>query len=458
MPTELPLPELGEGITEADVIRILVREGEPISVGQPLVTIETEKATVDVPADSAGTVLAVLVANGQTILPGQPLVSIDTGTTAAAAARPAPEVTSMTSTPTPTPAAPPAPIEASIDVEPAPTAAVATPPPALTPTATPTPTPTPTPVDGAPRAFAAPSVRRFAREIGVDVQRVPGSGPAGRIDVEDVKRFARERSDMSPTPARPSASEQPALPDFSAFGPVEREPLSRFRRTVARNMSTAWSQIPHVTLFATADLTALEAMRRTYRDAASKAGGTLTLSALLVKLVATALQQHPRLNSSLDTTSDELVLKHYYHIGLAVETERGLAVSVLRDVDQKDIIQLAVELRGIADRLKENALTIEEMRGASFTISSLETLGVSHFTPIVNWPEVAILGIGRDHDLPSYEDEELHSRRRLALSLSFDHRVIDGADGARFLRSLVNAMHDPSIIEPARDDGAEEPA
>jgi pyruvate dehydrogenase E2 component (dihydrolipoamide acetyltransferase) len=258
-----------------------------------------------------------------------------------------------------------------------------------------------------------------------------------------VKRYARTRA------GAPAEAQTPALPDFSPYGPTEREPLSRFRRTVARNMANAWAQIPHVTLFHTADLTALEAMRREYRDAAAKAGGTLTTTALILKVVASALQQFPQFNASLDAATEELVLKRYIHLGLAVETERGLAVPVIRDVDQKDILQLSVDLKGIAERQKQNALTIEEMRGASFTITSLETLGVGHFTPLINWPEVAILGIGRDTDLPSYENEELHPRRRLALSLSFDHRVVDGADGARFLRWLVNAMDDPSVIAPA---------
>ncbi len=445
MPTDVRLPELGESIKEADVIRILVREGQTITVGQPLVTIETEKATVDVPSEVAGTVLGVLVTDGQTIQPGQPLISIEHSGTAE---------TSPTSTPAPA-AAPVAAAPVAAVPAPAPPpiaspAAEASPPPAPAAPRIPSapdaaaPPPAP-PAPGATPAFAAPIVRQFAREIGVDIQAVPGSGPGGRIDAEDVKRFARMRA-ASP---QPTTTEVPALPDFTQFGPIEREPLSRFRRTVARNMAQSWAQIPHVTVFHSADLTALEALRRKYRDAASKAGGTLTLSALLVKLVATALQHHPQFNASLDAETNELVLKRYFHIGLAVETERGLAVSVLRDVDQKDIIQLAVEMRGVADRVKENALTIEEMRGASFTISSLETLGISHFTPLINWPEVAILGIGRDTDLPSYENEELHTRRRLALSLSFDHRVIDGADGARFLRWLVNAMHDPSVIDPA---------
>jgi pyruvate dehydrogenase E2 component (dihydrolipoamide acetyltransferase) len=316
------------------------------------------------------------------------------------------------------------------------------------------PQPTPYVAPAAPQAaeaaFAAPSVRRLAREIGVDIAAVRGSGPGGRIDEDDVKRHARERAANGTS----SLGTSPALPDFAAFGPVEREPLSRFRRTVARNMATSAAEIPQVTLFHTADLTAVEALRRQERDAVAKAGGTLTTSVILVKLVALALRAFPHFNASLDVAAGELVVKGYVHVGLAVDTDRGLAVSVFRDADRKSLADLAVELRGIADRAKENALTIEEMRGASFTITSLETLGIGHFTPLINWPEVAILGVGRDTDLPAYDNEELHPRRRMALSLSFDHRVVDGADAARFLRWLVNAIHDPQPLLAAEGGAA----
>jgi pyruvate dehydrogenase E2 component (dihydrolipoamide acetyltransferase) len=224
-------------------------------------------------------------------------------------------------------------------------------------------------------------------------------------------------------------------------------PRSRFRRTVARNMTATWAQVPLVTLFATADTGAFEAVRRRYRDAASKAGGTITDGVLLMKLVGAALAQFPHFNASYDEGAQELIVKRFVHIGLAVDTDRGLVVPVVRDVDKKSIVDLAVDFRGISDRVKSNSLTLDEMRGASFTISSLETLGVSHFTPLVNWPEVAILGIGREADMPSYEREELRVHKRVALSLSLDHRVVDGADGARFLRWLVNAIHEPTMLE-----------
>lgn len=460
MPTEFRLPELGEGIVEADVIRVLVHPGDAVAIDQPIVTIETEKATVDVPSSVAGTVVQVAVTEGQTVSPGALLFTLDAIATAAVPPAPAPTPAPEAPEAPPAPPAPPAPTPPPAAE--APPAPVSPPPPA---------TPAPTPPPAAPAApsalqpapyaapassqaseaaFAAPSVRRLAREIGVDIAAVRGSGPGGRIDEDDVKRHAREHA----TNSGGSLGASPALPDFSAFGPVEREPLSRFRRTVARNMATSAAEIPQVTLFHTADLTAVEALRRQERDATSKAGGTLTTSVILVKLVALALREFPHFNASLDAAAQELVLKRYVHVGLAVDTDRGLAVSVFRDADRKSLADLAVELRGIADRAKQNALTIEEMRGASFTITSLETLGIGHFTPLINWPEVAILGVGRDTDLPAYDNEELHPRRRMALSLSFDHRVVDGADAARFLRWLVNAIHDPQPVLAAAEGGA----
>jgi pyruvate dehydrogenase E2 component (dihydrolipoamide acetyltransferase) len=208
-------------------------------------------------------------------------------------------------------------------------------------------------------------------------------------------------------------------------------------------MTTSWDNIPHVTLFHTADVTELEEVRRRYRDRAREAGGNLTLSVVLLKIVAAALKANPRFNSSLDLETNELILKRYYHIGMAVDTERGLAVPVIRDVDEKNIIELSVEMAGIAERARENKLTLDEMRGAAFTISNLGSLGTGHFTPLINWPEVALLGVGRAEQVPVYVDGELQPRLRLPLSLSHDHRVVDGADGARFLNWMTDAIREP---------------
>jgi pyruvate dehydrogenase E2 component (dihydrolipoamide acetyltransferase) len=472
MTVEFKLPDLGEGIDEADILTVLVHEGDTVAVDQAIVTIETEKATVDVPSSVAGKVAQIHVADGQTVKPGQVLLTLE-------------EAGAQAATPTPQPAEPAA-QEAAEPARSEPEPRGETPQPEGAPveetsaelrlerpaeevTATAAPAPAPQPAPPAPRpnepspppfpptegapAFAAPSVRQFAREIGVDIREVQGSGPGGRIDEEDVKQHARSRSAAAPAPA-PRGPEEvagqlaaaapiPSLPDFSQFGHIDREPLSRFRRTVARNRTTSWSNIPHVTLFDTADVTELEEVRRRYRDRAREAGGNLTLSVVLLKIVAAALKANPRFNSSLDLETNELIVKRYYHIGMAVDTERGLAVPVIRDVDEKNIIELSVEMAGIAGRARENKLTLDEMRGATFTISNLGSLGTGHFTPLVNWPEVALLGVGRAEEVPVYIEGQLQPRLRLPLSLSLDHRVVDGADGARFLNWISDAIDEP---------------
>jgi pyruvate dehydrogenase E2 component (dihydrolipoamide acetyltransferase) len=486
MTVEFKLPDLGEGIDEADILEVLVREGDSVAVDQAVLTIETEKATIDVPASAAGTVSKVHVAPGDTVRPGQLLITFEE----AGAQAVAPEATSSgaaqsaapsEAAPAPSTSEPRAetrePAEAPVEetraelslerpeaeaaaVEAAPTSAAAEPTPPNGGKAgeggSPQPRTPPPPTDGAP-AFASPSVRQFAREIGVDIRDVLGSGPGGRIDEEDVKRHARERptraasqAQTAETPATSAAATppatQPALPDFAQFGHIDREPLSRFRRTVARNMTTSWTGIPHVTLFDTADVTELEEVRRRYRDRAREAGGNLTLSVVLLKIVAAALKANPRFNSSIDLDTNELILKRYYHIGMAVDTERGLAVPVIRDVDEKNIIELAVEMNGIAERARENKLTLDEMRGATFTISNLGSLGTGHFTPLVNWPEVALLGVGRAEQTPVYTDGQWQPRLQLPLSLSIDHRVVDGADGARFLNWIIEAIREPLVL------------
>ncbi|MBM3139863.1 MAG: branched-chain alpha-keto acid dehydrogenase subunit E2, partial [Chloroflexi bacterium] len=300
--------------------------------------------------------------------------------------------------------------------------------------------------------FAAPSVRRFAREVGVSIAEVAGTGPGGRITEEDVKRHARSR----PAPAaaaepafRTAAAAIPApapLPDFSQWGPVDRDPLTRLRRTVARNMATSWSHIPHVTLQHWADITELEEMRQQYKDRARQAGGNLTISVVMIKIAAAALKAHPTFNASLDLESNELILKRYYDIGVAVDTERGLVVPVIRRVDDKNIIELSIELNQIAERARTNTLTLEEMRGATFTVTNLGSLGTGHFSPIINFPEVAVLGLGRAERVPVWTGGEWKPRLRMPLSITFDHRVIDGADGARFMSWIVEAVDNPLML------------
>ena len=421
-----------------------------IAVDQSVIEIETEKATLDVPAEGAGTVLQVHVKAGQTIKVGQPLITVEEAPAAGAA--PAAAAAAPEAPVTASPAAPLAEAEAETV-------------PATAPAATPAPVAPLPPALSAPEAadqpavFAAPSVRKFAREIGVDVRRVAGSGPAGRISLEDVKRHAREAqagaaasatTDVSPS----GAPVAPPLPDFGRYGAVEEKPLSRFRRTVARNMTLSWSQVPHVTLFHTADVTQLEAARQEVKEAAAEAGGSLTITTALLKIVAGALREHPRVNASLDAASGQVLLKHYYHLGVAVDTERGLVVPVVRDVDRKSLLEVAVELAALAGKAREAKLALEEMRGASFTITNLGGLGTGHFTPIINYPEVAILGVGRAERTLVEADEGYQTRLRLPLSLSFDHRVIDGADAARFMSSVVTAIEGTTVFELDREGPA----
>lgn len=437
---EFRLPDLGEGITEADVLKVYVAPGDTVAVDQPIMEIETEKATLDVPSGVAGTVTAVLVRAGQTIPVGAPLIEVGAGApaaTLATPAAPAPAAAAEAVAPPSIPATPPP------AAPPPPAAAAPTPPSPLTPV-------TPSAGGAIP---APPSVRKLAREVGVDVGRVTGSGPGGRITDDDVKRAARERSSApaastAGSEERRHASAARPLPDFAQWGGVSREPLSRLRRTVARNMAQSWAEIPHVHLYDRADITAMEALRQQFRERAKAAGGNLTISVMMLKVIAAALRAHPRLNASLDMDSHELILKQYVHLGVAVDTDRGLVVPKIEHVDQKNIIELSVELNELAERARTNELTLEEMRGSTFTVTNLGSFGTGHFDPIINWPEVAVLGLGRAQQTAVWDAERKTWEPRLLmpLSLGHDHRIIDGADGARFLTWIVEAIRNPLLM------------
>jgi pyruvate dehydrogenase E2 component (dihydrolipoamide acetyltransferase) len=318
-------------------------------------------------------------------------------------------------------------------------------------------------------APAAPAVRRLAREIGVDINEVPGTGVGDRISIEDVKEHARRiLSSVGPSAsgalAAPHRAARP-LPDFAKFGDVSREPWSNIRRATSEHLSHAWTTIPHVTQFDKADLTALEALRKKFRDQVTKAGGNLTVTAMLVRVLATAVKQFPQFNASIDTERGEIIFKQYVNIGVAVDTDRGLLVPVVRDADRKNITEIAVELQRLAERARERKLTVEDMSGGSMTISNLGGIGGTAFTPIVNWPEVAILGVSRGAIEPVWSpsgsgagaslgsggassgiDGSFEPRMMLPLSLSYDHRVIDGADAMRFLRWVVEAIEQPFLL------------
>jgi pyruvate dehydrogenase E2 component (dihydrolipoamide acetyltransferase) len=429
MPTDFKLPELGEGIKSADVLNVLVAPGDVIKKEQPVIEIESEKATAEVPSSVAGRVVEVRVKTGQKIKPGQVILTVEEGVTAAASPqKPA----------APAKAAPAA--KAAEPAKPAPAKAA----PAAAPA-------TSAKSDKEP-VFAAPSVRQFAREIGVDIRAVRGTGPDGRISMDDVKNHARsltKGSAAAPAPVAAGAApriEAPPPPDFTKFGEVTREPMNAVRRATVRQMSLSWSQIPHVTIFDRADVTAAEELRQQYKAKAEAAGGKLTITAMLLKVVGAALKAHPRLNASVDLAREELILKRYVNIGCAMDTPRGLVVPVIRDADKKSIMQFAVELAQTSDRVRAGKLGLNEMQGGTFTMTNLGALGTTYFTPIINYPEVAILGVGRAAPEASFADGVCRPRLILPLSLSFDHRVVDGADGARFLHWIVEALEKPLML------------
>ena len=445
------LPDLGEDIDEADVLQIYVSVGDLVAIEQPLLEIETEKATLDLPSPLSGTVTAIHVRSGDTIRPGDAVLHVEASTAS---------VASTPAIPSAAPQPPAAPSQTAPRREAEPTMSptietpVTGPPNAFTvplgaseSPALPAPPPL---VEGDPESqpvFASPSARRFAREIGVEIRAVRGSGPGGRIDLDDIKRHARERPSQTPLDGQAGLAPGP-LPDFSEFGAIERVAMSRLRRTIKRNMSVSWREVPHVTLHHTADVTELEQVRRDYRDRAEEAGGRLTITAILLKITAAALQAHPHANSSIDTETDELILKRYVHIGVAVDTPRGLVVPVIRDVDQKNIIQLSVELTDISERARSGGLGLQDFRGSSFTLTNLGGLGTGHFTPIIHHPNTAILGIGRAERRPIWSEplSDWEARSILPLSFTFDHRAMDGADGARFMTWIADVIRQPLVL------------
>ena len=289
-------------------------------------------------------------------------------------------------------------------------------------------------------AAAAPSTRQFAREVGVDIGAVPGSGPGGRISVDDVKAHLRaNRAGIAQ--GRP---QQAPLPNFEKWGSIERQPLNNIRIAAAEHLSNSWNTIPHVTIHDKADITSLEKMRQDSK--AKAAGGKLTLTAFLIKIAASALKVHPNFNSSIDLANKELVLKKFFNVGVAVDTERGLVVPVVRDADKKNVLQIAAELTQISEKARARKISPDDMQGSCFTITNLGGIGGGFFTPIVNLPEVAILGVGKAATEPVFVNGIFQPRLMMPLSLSFDHRVIDGADGARFLRWFIEAIQQPALM------------
>jgi pyruvate dehydrogenase E2 component (dihydrolipoamide acetyltransferase) len=409
-------------------------------VDQPVLELETDKATVEVPSSVAGVIKEVHVKVGETVQVDQVVLTLE-------GAAPADEPVSQPAAPVSEPPAPEPKAEA------APELAVAAPEqpesrPATSPGRVAAPTPPPALIrpEGAYSAVpAAPNVRRLAREVGVDIALVPGSGSDGRISIADVKNFARQRNLTGGSPTPTVQVSAAPLPDFSKWGQVEREAMSNIRRKTAEHLGQAWATIPHVTQFAKADIGEVEELRKRFSKNVEATGAKLTLTAILLKVVASILKEFPQFNASVDMANDEIVYKKYYHVGVAVDTDRGLLVPVIRNVDRKNIMELAVELQQVAEKARDRKLSLEDMQGGTFTITNLGGIGGSFFTPIVNAPEVAILGVARGQMEPVYLNGQFEPRLMLPLALSYDHRLIDGADGARFLRALVEHLEQPFL-------------
>jgi pyruvate dehydrogenase E2 component (dihydrolipoamide acetyltransferase) len=475
MSKEIKLPELGENIAGAQVLSVLVSPGDRIEKDQTIIEIETDKATAEVPSEMAGVVREIKVKEGDQIKVGQAILVIDEQGNGAGS-KPAEAAAQPAAAPAPAPAparapeaAPPravAPPRPETPSEPEP--AVAAPPVAAAPLhAAPPPAPpaaprpplrlTPTPADALPASPAAPSVRRLARELGIDVNDVPGTGPDGRISLEDVKAYARQiLSGAAPTledRGAPRISNAPAaafsipdLPDFSRFGEVERVTTNKVRKVTAETMALSWNVIPHVTQFDRADITELEPWRARYAPRVEAAGGKLTVTAIAVKVVASALKVFPKFNASYDHREQELVLKKYINVGVAVDTDHGLLVPVIRDADRKNITTIAAELAELSEKSRTRKIALDDLQGANFNISNLGGLGTTYFSPIVAWPQVAVLGMGRANVEAVHRDGAFVPRSILPLAVSYDHRAVDGADCARFLRWIAEAMEQPLLL------------
>jgi pyruvate dehydrogenase E2 component (dihydrolipoamide acetyltransferase) len=425
MAIEIKLPALKENVDTVEVNAVRCAPGETVAKDQVLLEVQADKTALDVPSPAAGRVSDVRVKVGEQIKVGQVIFILEGGGNgeapkgAASPAKPAE-----------------APKAKQVEAPPK-TEAAARPQPARAPTLA--------PVHALNRLTpAGPATRRLARELGVDLAQVSGSGRAGRVVEEDVKAFVRQLASGAAAPAiAGAAAAAPPLPNFEQWGPVEAQPLSAVRKAIARQMSLAWSQIPHVTQHDLADVTDLEAFRKQQQDPKKP---KLTVTAFALKAVAVALHEFPTFNSSLDLAGNRLILKRHYHIGVAVDTENGLLVPVIRDVDKKSVVELAEELTAVAERAKARKLDGAELKGGTFTITNLGGIGGTGFTPIVNYPEVAILGLSRGRLEPVVRGKEITPRLMLPLSLSYDHRVIDGAAAARFTRRLAEMLENPMLM------------
>ncbi|WP_353156126.1 dihydrolipoyllysine-residue acetyltransferase [Herminiimonas fonticola] len=446
---EVKVPDIGD-FKEVEVIELLVKVGESIKVDQSLITVESDKASMEIPSSHAGIVKEIKIKLGDKVAEGSLLLMIEASASdAAPAAAPAPAAPAPVEAPKPEPvkAAEPAPVAQAAAAAPvAPPAPVAAP-------AAPVAASAPATAANA-KAHASPSIRKFARELGVDLGSVAGSGPKGRITQEDVQNYVKgiiaAGPVSAPVAAAPSASRGGAgldlLPwpslDFSKFGETTLQPLSRIKKISGPNLHRNWVMIPHVTQYDEADVTELEELRKSTNTALAKSGVKLTILAFVIKACVAALKKYPEFNSSLDAAGENLILKQYYNIGFAADTPQGLVVPVVKGVDQKTVTQIAQEMGELSAQARDGKLKPADMQGATFTISSLGGIGGTYFTPLINAPEVAIIGLSKTSMKPVWDGKQFVPRLIMPLSLSYDHRVIDGAQGARFVTYLSEVLTD----------------
>ena len=456
---EIKLPEIADNVDTAVVLEVLVSVGDKIEKDDSLAEMESDKATFDMPAEESGTVKEIKVKDGDEVKVGQVMFTIDTSADEEKKEvakekeveedkkeepekeeeKPEKEKSEEKEGKEEDKAEKDQPEEKETGKkekrEEEESGDEKTEQKEVTPEKEDTEKP-------AAEVPAPPSVRRLAREIGINIRKVPGTGPESRITIDDVKAFAKKQMEER---SSPGIADDYELPDFSKWGKVRREKMANIRKITAKAMTESWQTIPHVFQFDKADVTNLEEFRKKYSKHVEKEGGKLTLTAMLVKLTAEALKAFPRFNASLDIKNEEVIYKEYIHIGVAVDTERGLLVPVIRDADKKPVTQLSVELGELADKARKKKIMPDELQGGNFAISNLGGIGGTSFTPIVYRPNVAILGVSRSQMEPVYIDGEFRPRMMLPLSLSYDHRIIDGADGARFLRWLCEAMENPML-------------
>lgn len=412
------LPDLGEGIHEGEIIAVIVSVGDQVTEGDPILEVETDKAAVEIPSPFTGTVESIMVKPGDLVEVGDVLITFGNGETV--------EKDKSEKQPTL--------VKDEVSL------------PSIDRSKEPVP--------------ASPATRRLARELGIDLHQVPPSGPEGLVTAADVRSFAGKgkKPEEIPESAEPTSKAAPVsgilpppLPDFTKWGPVEEIPVRSIRRATAKKMALAWSQIPHVTTQDAVDITKLEEFRLKHKGEIEAKGGKLTLTVFALKAAATALKAYPNFNSTLDMAAGRIIIKHYFHLGVAIDTDNGLIVSVIREVDRKSITELAIELNDLVQRTRARKTTLEEMQGSTFTITNIGAAGGGHFSPIINYPEVAILGMGSARLQPvimktKEKDQSVVPRLIMPLTLAIDHRVLDGADATRFLRLIIDALEDPDEL------------